>query len=293
MPREPFRTANFPASEPISTEIVLPMGDIAIHASARADVEVQIFTHGHSDRAQQMAGETEIDFSGGHLTIRVPRQRSGFWLFGASAGLDVIVGLPLGSRVHTETSAGDITLTGELVDVRAKTSLGDVSADVVADGELTSAAGDVRVQLALGECRLVTSAGDVRVGRFEGQGAAKTSGGKVRIEDGVGQMSASSAAGDVVLQTWAGELEASTSAGDVKVRCAHGGSITARTAMGDVKIGVPHGTAAWVDASTSMGDVHQDLAEGEPDVEPDHTVEIHASTKCGDIRIKRFVPSAP
>ncbi|MBO0787949.1 MAG: hypothetical protein J2P33_17940, partial [Actinobacteria bacterium] len=131
--------------EPISVEIDIPVGDIRLTASDRADTDVEVRP---SDRSQEQdvraAEQTLVDFAAGRLLVRGPRQR-GLSLFGRPGSVDVTIALPAGSHLQATAAAGSLHATGRLGECRIKTSAGDVDLDQAGSLDLTTSAGDVAV----------------------------------------------------------------------------------------------------------------------------------------------------
>ena len=67
------------------------------------------------------------------------------------------------------------------------------------------------------------------------------------------------------------------------------GEVNAATKNGRVEVGVREGSAAWLDLNSEVGRVYNELApSAAPDVdEPVDKVEVHASTKLGDVVVRR------
>jgi len=67
------------------------------------------------------------------------------------------------------------------------------------------------------------------------------------------------------------------------------GKVTATSKNGYVEIGVRDGSAAWLDLNAGVGRVRNELdAADEPEAgEPVDKVEIHASTKLGEVVVRR------
>ncbi|NIK61055.1 DUF4097 family beta strand repeat-containing protein [Kribbella shirazensis] len=128
-----------------------------------------------------------------------------------------------------------------------------------------TAKGEYVVEGRVGSCELKTANGDIRVGTVAGNLRAKSATGHISVD----------AAG--------AEVNARTASGDIRVGALGTGTVDLYTATGEVAVGVPAGTAATVDAHTSVGRVFNDL----PTIEnPARTVTVRARTHGGNITVR-------
>ena len=67
------------------------------------------------------------------------------------------------------------------------------------------------------------------------------------------------------------------------------GKVSATSKNGGVEVGVRQGSAAWLELNTDVGRVYNELeASGAPEAgEPVDKVEVRASTKLGNVTIRR------
>ena len=129
-----------------------------------------------------------------------------------------------------------------------------------------TAKGEYVVEGEIGSCELKTANGDIRVGTVTGNLRAK------------------SATGHITVDTAGAEVNARTASGDIRVGALGTGPVDLYTATGEVAIGVPAGTAAALDAHTSVGRVfnHLDTADATT-----RTVPVRARTHGGNITLTR------
>jgi hypothetical protein len=59
------------------------------------------------------------------------------------------------------------------------------------------------------------------------------------------------------------------------------------TKVGDLEVGIREGTAAWLDVSAGVGQVHNALDTADAPEPSAETVEVRARTSFGDIVIRR------
>jgi len=67
------------------------------------------------------------------------------------------------------------------------------------------------------------------------------------------------------------------------------GKVSATSKNGSVEVGVREGSAAWLELNTDVGRVYNELASSDaPEAgDPADKVEVRASTKLGDVTIRR------
>ena len=107
----------FDTPEPISVSVELGVGDIRIEASDRADTIVEVRPSDPAKKADVTAAErTRVEYAGGHLSVKGPSGWRHWMPRRGSESIDVVIGLPAGSRVHAE--AGVAALHGRRSDRR-------------------------------------------------------------------------------------------------------------------------------------------------------------------------------
>ncbi|MGH3292394.1 MAG: hypothetical protein ACRDP7_11350, partial [Trebonia sp.] len=77
--------------------------------------------------------------------------------------------------------------------------------------------------------------------------------------------------------------------GEVQIGEVVRGTVSATAKNGSVEVGVRAGSAAYLELNTSVGRVYNELASSDaPEAgEPVDRVEVHASTKLGDVTVRR------
>ncbi|HSJ90708.1 MAG TPA: DUF4097 family beta strand repeat-containing protein [Ilumatobacter sp.] len=208
----------------------------------------------------------EIDQVGDAVTVR-PRSR---WR-GRSARMTIDV--PRGAGVEIRTASADVTLAGELGVTRVRTASGNVRAAEVAELDVSTASGDIRVH-----------------GVGNDTSAASVSGALEVTEIG-GRLAATTASGDVRVRRLMGDLEIGTTSGDVRIDHFGGSSASIRSVSGDVELGLPSGIRVEPDLTTVSGRTRlPDRATptaGNP-TEPRRTVRLLVKTVSGDITLGRI-----
>jgi hypothetical protein len=280
---------SFDTPEPISVTIEIPLGDVHVIATDRVDTVVVVNPTDRSRPLDEEAAEkTLVEYSSGRLLIKAPKQRglSTYIGLGRPGSVDVTIELPTDSNVQGEAGWADFRVNGRLGDVRLKTGAGDIRLDSTRELQLATGAGSVTVNRAVGRTEL-TGAGDMRIGEINGDAEIKNLNGKTWLGEVTGALRVKSANGDITVDRARAEVGAKTANGSIQIGEVVSGSVVLETASGELEIGIRKGTAAWVDASTRFGRVHNDLGSAEGPQSSQETVEIRARTSFGNIVIHR------
>ena len=85
------------------------------------------------------------------------------------------------------------------------------------------------------------------------------------------------------------DITAASSNGEARIGEVVRGKVSATSKNGSVEVGVREGSAAWLELKTDVGRVYNELASADAPAadEPVDKVEVHASTKLGDVTIRR------
>lgn len=272
----------------ITVTIDLQLGDVHVIASERADTVVVVNPSDRSRKPDVEAAEkTRVEYSDGRLLIRAPKPRGlGYIGLGKTGSIDVTVELPTDSNLNGEAGWADFRGSGRLGDILIKTGAGDIRLDSTRQLHLTTGAGSVTVNRAMGRTEL-TAAGDMHIGEIDGEAEIKNLNGKTWVGEVTGALRVKSANGDITVDLAQADVGAKTANGHIQIGEVVSGSIVLATASGGLEIGIRDGTAAWVDAKTQFGRVHNDLGSAEGPEPSQETVEIRARTSFGDIVIHR------
>ena len=167
-----------------------------------------------------------------------------------------------------------------------KTGVGHVRLDRTGALRVRTSGGYVAVEEASGRAEIV-AAGDMTLGFVAGDADVKNLNGKTWIGRVGGTVRVKSANGDVTIEDAGRDVTVKTANGNIRLGQVTRGSVTIETASGGLEIGVREGTAAWIDAVTKFGRVHNDLTPAD-DPEPSaETVQVRARTSFGDVLIAR------
>lgn len=278
----------FPTPDPILAVVDIGMGRLDIRAGDRADTVVEVRPTNPDDESDVWAAEeTRVELTGGQLLVRAPKSRSKLRsMFGRPPSIDVVVELPSDSRLDA-TVAADVHGQGRLGDTTVHSGVGTIRLDQTGRLRLRTGAGDVTVGRSTGPADLTTSAGKIRVGSIDGSAVLKTSNGEISLGDVTGDVRLNTANGDIAVDQAGADVQAKTAFGSIRVGQVVRGSVSLETSFGELEIGIREGTAAWLDVSSSSGNVRSQLDNADEPGPTDETVRVHARTSFGDILIRR------
>lgn len=266
--------------------------DLALAANVRlvaggdetTNVSVQPRRPGY-EPDERAAQQVTIEFSGDRLSV-VLRPWGGLGWFN-DAAIDVEIHLPANSELDVQTSAGRVRCEGSFGTARVRTGAGDISIDEAGPLTARAGAGDITVERVGGRADLTAGSGRIQVRHIDGTGNLHTSNGSTYVAEVTGALSARSANGSIEIDHASGDVTAQTSNGSITVHDVSSGSVDLKTALGSLEVGVRRGTAAWLDLSSKMGKVRNELEDAHGPEDSDRKVEIHARTSMGSIRIRQ------
>ncbi|MEV8320915.1 DUF4097 family beta strand repeat-containing protein [Streptomyces sp. NPDC059900] len=274
----------FDTPEAISVTARVDAGSIQFTAGDRADTVVEVRPReAKKDQDVRAAEQTEVSYGSGVLNIKTPKPG----LFGRTGTVDVTVELPTGSKIDTTGAWTQVIGEGRLGETRVKTSSGDVRLDTTGPLHLTASHGSITVDRVEGSAEISTSSGSLRVGFVDGSAVMKNSHGTTTIGAVIGELRVRGANGDIDIARAEDSLTAVTAHGTLRVGEATRGTVQLETSFGAIEIGVSEGTAAWLDVSSSSGQVRNSLTSSDSPEKSEDAVKIRARTKHGNIDIRR------
>ncbi|MEU6679775.1 DUF4097 family beta strand repeat-containing protein [Streptomyces sp. NPDC046925] len=277
----------FDTPEAISVTARVDAGSIQYTAGERTDTLVEVRPReAKKDQDVRAAEQTEVSYGNGVLTIKTPKPS----LFGRTGTVDVTVELPAGSRTDTTGAWTQVIGEGRLGQTRVKTSSGDVRLDTTGPLHLTASHGSITVDHVEGAAEISTSSGSLRLGTVDGTATLKNSHGTTTIGTVTGELRVRGANGDIDIAHAEDSVTAVTAHGTLRVGEATRGTIQLETSFGAIEIGVSEGTAAWLDVSSSSGQVRNTLTASDSPDNTEDSVKIRARTKHGNIDIRRAKP---
>ena len=129
-----------------------------------------------------------------------------------------------------------------------------------------------------------TAKGDYIVEGRVGACELKTANGDIRIAAATGDLRAKSATGNITVGEAGAEVHVRTANGNIQVGTIGAGPVDLYTTTGEVAVSVADGTAATLDARTSIGRVFNHLDNTD---ETTPTIPIRARTHGGNITLTR------
>ncbi|WP_116213128.1 DUF4097 family beta strand repeat-containing protein [Streptomyces olivoreticuli] len=275
---------SFDTPEAISVTAHVVAGSIQFTAGDRSETVVEVRPRDpEKDRDVRTAGQTEVTYASGVLTVRTPRTSP----FGRTGVVDVTVELPTGSHIDMTGAWTQVLGEGRLGEVRVKTSSGDARFDTTGPLQLTASHGSITVDRVEGAAEITTSSGSLRVGLVDGPAVLKNSHGTTIVGTAAGELRVSGAHGDIEIGRAGDSVTATTAHGTLRVGEVARGTVQLETSYGAIEVGVREGTAAWLDVSAGSGQVRNTLTASETPGKAEDTVEVRARTRHGNIDVRR------
>jgi hypothetical protein len=210
------------------------------------------------------------------LRVHVPRNKGGLFRFRGEPAVGMRIVAPPGADLLAIAVSADISARGALGAATAKTVSGDISlGDLAGPAELKTVSGDIRCGDAAAAVDIDTVSGDVQLDRVVGNLNVKTVSGDVQT--GPAQESA----------------DVATVSGDIGIGSLRQGEAKLHSLSGDIDTAIERGTRVYLDASTLSGDATSDLdVQDAPAGGDGPELTLNASTKSGDVRIRRAAETA-
>lgn len=286
--------SNFNTSSPIAVALDLYVADVRLAASDRTDTIVEVRPSDPDKAADIKAAEnTRVEYDDATRTLsivsRKPRSRFVNFSSKRPESINVVIQLPTDSDVRGEADLGDFQADGALGAVALKTDLGAVHLSETGPLNVRNGVGTVTVESTSGPADVHTGSGDIRIGTVDGTAEVSNSNGKVRVGVVTGPANIKVSNGSVSVDRALSDIAAASSNGEVRIGEVVRGKVSATSKNGSVEVGVREGSAAWLELNTDVGRVYNELASSAaPEAgDPVDKVELHASTKLGDVTIRR------
>jgi hypothetical protein len=278
---------------PIAVVLDLYVADVHVVASERIDSTVEVRPSDPGRSADIKAADNtrvEYDETTGTLSIVTPKPLHRFVNFSKRPeSIDVVLHLPLDSAVRGEVELGDYRTEGALGAVALKTGFGALRIGDSASLDLRTSLGEIFVDSVAGPAKVHSGSGEIRLGAVDGTAEVSTSNGTIRIGVVTGAANIKVGNGAVHVDRALSDITAANSNGEVRIGEVVRGKVSATTKNGRVDVGIREGSAAWLELNTKVGRVYNELSASEaPDEgEPVDKVEVRASTKLGDVLVRR------
>ena len=286
--------SNFNTPSPIAVALDLYVADVRFAVSDRTDTIVEVRPSDPNKAADIKAAEnTRVDYDDATRTLsivsRKPRNRFVNFSSKRPESIDVSIQLPADSDVRGEAGIGDFQSDGVLGSVALKTDLGAVRLAETGPLNLRGGVGGITVEGVSGSAEVHSGSGDIRIGAVDGTADVSTGNGKVRVGLVTGPANIKTTNGSVSVDRALTDITAASSNGEARIGEVVRGKVSATSKNGSVEVGVREGSAAWLELNTDVGRVYNEIAPADaPEAgEPVDKVEVHASTKLGDVTIRR------
>jgi DUF4097 and DUF4098 domain-containing protein YvlB len=286
--------SNFNTPSPIAVALDLYVADVRLAVSDRTDTIVEVRPSDPNKAADIKAAEnTRVDYDDATRTLsivsRKPRSRFVNFSSKRPESIDVVIQLPTDSDVHGEADLGDFQADGALGTVVLKTDLGAVRLAETGPLNLRAGVGQVTVEGVSGSAEVHSGSGDIRIGAVDGTADVSTGNGKARVGVVTGPATVKGSNGSVSVDRALTDITAASANGEVRIGEVVRGKVSATSKNGSVEVGIREGSAAWLELNTEVGRVYNELASSDaPEADEQvNKVEIHASTKLGDVTIRR------
>ena len=286
--------SNFNTTTPIAVALDLYVADVRFAVSDRTDTIVEVRPSNPNKAADIKAAEnTRLEYDDATRTLsivsRKPRGRFVNFSSKRPESINVVLQLPTDSDVRGEAEVGDFQSDGALGTVALKTSLGAVRLAETGPLNLRGGVGEITVEAVGGPAVVHSASNDIRIGAVDGTADISADNGKVRVGLVTGPAEIKVSNGSVSVDRALSDITAGSSNGEVRIGEVVRGKVSATSKNGGVEVGIREGSAAWLELKTGVGRVYNELATAEAPAadEPVDKVEVHASTKLGDVTIRR------
>lgn len=278
----------FTTPTPIDLAINVQVGRIDVIASDRTDTVVTV-SPSSSTKAIDRRGveQTKITFENERLSIIGPKPRISWIGSGPYESVDLKVELPSGSRLAAELAVGNVRTLGRLGATRIKASTGTVDVDATGDLWVRAGHGGTTAGTVAGGMDVTSAYGQIRIGSVSGDALLKSSYGGIQVGESGGDLDAKLSYGDLEITKALGSVTAKTAFGDIQLDEVSSGSTQVDSGYGQIFIGVKTGVPAWLDLSSKVGHVRNELEGDSTPTPTEETVSVRARTQGGDITIRR------
>jgi DUF4097 and DUF4098 domain-containing protein YvlB len=286
--------SNFNTPSPIAVALDLYVADVRFAVSDRTDTIVEVRPSDPNKAADIKAAEnTRVEYDDATRTLsivsRKPLNRFVNFSSKRPESIDVVIQLPTDSDVRGEADLGDFQADGVLGTVMLKTDLGAVRLAETGPLNLRGGVGGINVEGVSGSAEVHSGSGDIQIGAVDGTADVSTGNGKVRVGVVTGPANIKTTNGSVSVDRALTDITAASSNGEARIGEVVRGKVSATSKNGSVEVGVREGSAAWLELNTDVGRVYNELAASDAPAadEPVDRVQVHASTKLGDVTIRR------
>ncbi len=230
-------------------------GDITVIPGDPGSVRVAIDGPG--------ASNYELDQVGDVISVE-PRRKGRF--IGSSA--DIVLTVPATASLELSCTSGDISIQGEIEELRASVASGDVRANIIRSTcRVNSASGDIRLNTVY-DAEINTASGTVRLGRV---------GRNLRLN---------SASGNAYVDEVGESAICKVASSDVRIGSFLGTELLYKAMSGDLHLGIPPRRTIELDFASVSGRLRNRLPKGDGSPS-EKTVIISVNAVSGDLHLER------
>lgn len=276
----------FDTPDPITATVELPIGELHVIATERADTAVDVRS-APEDRAQAEA--VRVELVGQELRVTGPSLGILQKLTPRTPGrsIEVEIALPTGSTISVRSGYGGVRAEGRLGGCAVHAKYGDVRVEDAASATLAVGYGQARVTGTVdGDADLASDHGGVRVHRIGGSANLRSKHGDIRADEIAGEAELTGGYGAVEVDVMEAGARIRTTYGAVRLGRVARGDVSLTSSHGAMEIGIAGTSAAWLDVDTN-GRVSNDLVPREDPSGFAETVSVHARSQDGTIAIHR------
>lgn len=253
-----------------------PSGLVSVDTTETGRTTVELEALRGDDATLEAIERATVEQSGNEIVVEVGGGKgfgigSGWISFGRTPQVGIRIRCPEGAELDLATASADLTVSGRLGAVSAKSASGDAALEQVAELRFQTASGDLRATVVDGDVRVQTVSGDVRVDRV------------------VGSLTTTLVSGDLAVDDARSDVEAKSVSGDLRVGAIQQGRIKLQSVSGDVRLGVRPGTRLHLDVSSTSGDISSefDVSDRPSDLATGLEARLQLKTVSGDVEVVR------
>jgi DUF4097 and DUF4098 domain-containing protein YvlB len=255
----PTTTHRFDTPGPITLHLRNDRGSVLVSATTTDETTVEITARHDRD------GVRVEHAAGAHRVTVEPETRR----FGHNHHIDMVVKVPIGSKLEIATASAGIEVRGAVGEVDVNTASGAISLEHVD-----------------GHAELGSASGSVRIASAERSVTFRSASGSLQLDEVGGRCQATTASGSITIGTPDDDVSAKSVSGRVEVREAHRGTVELHSTSGSIGVGVRRGTLVWLEVASTAGRVQSNLADdGVSPASDEEPLTVRANSVSGSISI--------
>ena len=276
----------FDTPAPITATVELPIGELRVTASERADTTVEV--RSNAEDAKQ-ADAVRVELVGDALRVTGPSLGILQKLTPKTPGrsLEIEIALPVGSALSVRSSYGGLRADGRLGACTVHARYGDVRIEDAASATLSVGYGQARVSGSVdGDADLSADHGGVQVGRVGGSATLRSKHGTIRADEIAGEARLTGGYGDIDVDVLGSGAQVRSAYGNVRLGRVARGEVSLTSSHGRMELGIADTSAVWLDVDT-RGRVSNDLTARDDASGFAESVSVHARSQDGTVVIRR------